>query len=470
MAGTFIIGEQKVRPGAYFNVQKNGGDATTSTINGVTAVVFRSDFGPLGKAVELSAQNGYKNTYGDGMTTDAIQEAFNGGANTVIACRLGEGGTEGHVILRNEDGEDVVKITNLYPGEMGLTVTVREKLTNKNIKECIIFNGESQFDKVEFAAGDDEVAALVAAFSESGKFSVQAVSGEVKGKIEIVSQKEFEKGTNPTITVADYSNAFELLEEYTFNTICVDTEDTSIHAMLQNFVKRIYEDGILALAVVAEKHTVDIDARISHAAAFNDDQMHYVLNAHIDEQGTEIDGYQTAARIAGMIGSYASNISLTHKVVDGFASLLERLKPSVITNAEQNGCIVLSMNSKKQVWIDSAINTLITPEASQDEGWKKIRRVKTRFELMRRANDVADYLVGAVDGDTNGIATVISQLNSVVKDMISEGKLQSGTVTESTAYPADVDYAFFDFDIVDKDSLEHIYMTYRFQFNTQTEE
>ena len=47
MAGTFILGETKVRPGTYFNIQKKGGNATAGVMNGVTAVIFRADFGPL---------------------------------------------------------------------------------------------------------------------------------------------------------------------------------------------------------------------------------------------------------------------------------------------------------------------------------------------------------------------------------------------------------------------------------------
>lgn len=43
MAGTFILGETKVRPGTYFNIQKKGGNAATGVMNGVTAVIFRAD-------------------------------------------------------------------------------------------------------------------------------------------------------------------------------------------------------------------------------------------------------------------------------------------------------------------------------------------------------------------------------------------------------------------------------------------
>ena len=129
--------------------------------------------------------------------------------------------------------------------------------------------------------------------------------------------------------------------------------------------------------------------------------MNYVLNAWVDEQGTTIDGYQTAARIAGMIGASASNSSLTHTVISGFTGILEKLTNTDMISAEKKGCIVLSYNKAKQVWIDNAVNTLITPAENQDDGWKKIRRVKTRFELIRRINATADDLVGRVDNDSN---------------------------------------------------------------------
>ena len=64
MAGTFILGETKVRPGTYFNIQKKGGNATAGVMNGVTAVIFRADFGPLNEAIELSAEDGYEGTFG----------------------------------------------------------------------------------------------------------------------------------------------------------------------------------------------------------------------------------------------------------------------------------------------------------------------------------------------------------------------------------------------------------------------
>ena len=401
-----------------------------------------------------------------GVTTDAMKEAIAGGAKTIIACRVGNGGTQGTINLKDADMEDALSITAKYPGDKDFTVTVREKLSDSALKECIFYAGTTEFEKIEFASGEGEAKALVDALASSKNFKAELKAGKENAVLEAVSQSSFTKGTNPQATIGDYSNAFAQVEPYEFNTICLDTEDTEIHLLLQSFINRIFNAGSLAQAVVAEKHTVDLEARIKHAAAFNDEKMNYVLNAYVDEQGTVIDGYQTAARIAGMIGAVAANSSLTHTVISGFSEILEKLTNTDIISAEKRGCIVLSYNKAKQVWIDNAINTLITPADNQDDGWKKIRRVKTRFELIRRINTTTDNLVGKVDNDTNGRATVISQIQGVGDSMREEGKLVACAVTESSAYTADGDSAWFDVDVIDKDSMEHIYLTFLFRFST----
>lgn len=466
MAGTYMVGETKVRPGTYFNITKNEVDTQPEVIDGVTAVIFKADYGPLCSVVELSAESGYENVYGTGGTTDAIREAFAGGAKTILACRVGKGGTKASVKLKDTSDADAVTISALYPGAKEFSVTVREKLTNSSMKECIIYAGTTEFERVQFAAGEGEAAALVTALASSKQFGAELADGADKAVLQNLSQGAFTAGTNPETTVDDYSDAFAQVESCEFNTICVDTEDTAVHALLQSFISRVFDAGLLVQAVVAEKHTVDLETRKSHAVAFNDEKMCYVLNAHVNEQGRELDGYQTAARIAGMIGAYASNQSLTHAVITGFSEILERLTNTQMIIAELEGCLVLSYNSQKQVWIDSAINTLVTPADNQDAGWNKIRRVKTRFELIRRLNATADALIGQVDNDTNGRSTVVSQLQAIGDTMVSEGKLNSCVVSENADYTADTDSAWFVVDVVDKDSLEHIYINYRFQFST----
>ena len=203
MAGTFILGETKVRPGSYFNIQKKGGNAAAGVMNGVTAVIFKADFGPLNTAVELSAEDGYERTFGTGLTTDAMKEAIAGGAKTIIACRVGNGGSQGTITLKDTDEEEALTITAKYPGDKDFTVTIREKLSDSALKECIFYAGTTEFEKLEFSAGEGEVDALVAALASSRNFKAEAKEGKGTAVLAAVSQSAFTKGINPQVTTGD---------------------------------------------------------------------------------------------------------------------------------------------------------------------------------------------------------------------------------------------------------------------------
>lgn len=467
MAGYFIPGEVKIRPGAYFNVDKIGDDGGFGAIDGVVAVVFKADFGPINSVTVLERDENYADIYGNGGTTDAIREAIAGGAKKIIACRAGgTGGSAATASLTAATG--TVKITAKHFGAMDLSVTVRDKLTDSDRKECIIYTGTTEFERVNFAKGDDEVAALVEAFSKSKNFVAEGQES-AEGVITNVSQVTFTAGENPVTATGDYSKAFTEVEKYFFNTICVDTEDTAVHALLAAFLERIYEEGQFGIGVVAEKTTKDLEERMEAAEGFDAENMVYVLNSKVSTNDANLEGYQTAALISGLIAATPANQSVTHTEIERYVTLGELLTNTQVVKAEQRGCLVLSVSPDDKVWIDSGINTLINPADNKDAGWKKIRRVKTRYELLYRANAQADALVGKVDNDVNGRSTIIAKLQKICNDMVQEGKLVQATVTENSTYVADTDNCYFDFDVIDKDSAEHIYLFYKFRFSTVAE-
>lgn len=149
-----------------------------------------------------------------------------------------------------------------------------------------------------------------------------------------------------------------------------------------------------------------------------------------------------------------------------YSVLNEILTNTEMEVAEEKGCLVLSTASDGAVWIDNGVNTLVHPDANHDSGWKKIRRTKTRYELLNRANAAADALVGKVDNDTNGRATIMAAIQGICNAMEAEGKIQYGNVTESTTVTTDGDTCGFDIEVIDLDSAEHIYLNYYFQFST----
>ena len=468
MAGYFTIGETKIRPGAYFNVQAKGSGATPGAVDGVVAILLKAKMGPLEEAVVLSSEDDYVKVFGDGGTTDAIREAIYGGASKIIAVRLGTGGTAASVELTAATGKLVVTAKTV--GNESYSVTVRAKLTDSSKKEIIFYRGTTQMAIFEFAATGDEVAAAIAACASSKYFTVAASTSPAgSGVITNVSQTALTGGVDPTVANAQYSSGLTALEPYYFNVLAIDTEDASVQALVQAYLARIYLHGSFGITVFAPASGLTKAQRNSAAAAFNGENVIYVANPDVGTTYGDLYGYQVAAYIAGLVAAKPSNESIMHSVISHYTSLDDRYTPSEIETAEASGCLVLDVNGSDQVWIDNSITTLVTPDTDQDEGWKKIRRTKTRYELLYRGNQAADALAGKVDNDNNGRMTIMSAIQRVGDAMIGEGKLNACAVTPTTKVITDGDTCGFDIEVVDKDSAEKIYLIYYFQFSTNVE-
>ena len=471
MARYLGYGETATRPGNYFNYDKKGAEAISGASDGTTAVLFRADWGPLNKAVVRTADEGYKDAFGTGGSTDVIALTYEGGTRDAVLVRVGTGGTAATVTLKTggESPADAVKFTAKFVGSRAFTVSVRDSISNDALRECIVYVGTEEFEKVTFAKGGNEVAALIVAFANSGNFTVgNAGTTAVTGVMATVTQTAFTAGTDPAVTTADYSAGLSVLEQYGQNAVIFDTSDYGVISLATAYVQRMFNAGKNVIAVVGEEKTVDIDTRIQHAAACNANNVVYVLNGNVEHglYGT-IDGYRTAAKIAGMIVGTSCKFSLTHSVLASVTELNELLTEGDINRAEESGCLVLTLNPTRQVWIDAAINTLVTLAKNQDAGWKKIRRTRTRFELLSRANNTVDQLVGQVDNDGPGRMAIMDAIRGIGVAMIGEGKLAYMDVSEDPTHPAEGDSAWFIIDVVDKDSAEHLYLRYLFRYGTQ---
>ena len=472
MAGRYSIGETKVRPGIYFRQENGGGNETLGATNGIVGVAFKANWGPLGKVVTLENPADIAAIFGDdsgsGSNVSILNAIFQGGASQVLAVRVGSGGTNASITLKDTDSTpaSVVTLTAKYAGTRALSVTIKDSLSITTMRECIIHSGTTELSKVLFAKGSaGEVDALVAAINESEDCVVTATKVAAgNGLMAAVTQEAFTTaGVSPTITSTDYSNAFTLLEATKWNTICVDTDDTSIHALLAAFINRANDAGLMGIAVLGEPTSVAYATRKTDAAAFNSENVVYCLNG-FTIAGEAYEGWKAAALVAGYIAFLPSNDSLTHKPVPNATGIVGALTNTQVVECLQSGCLVFTASASGAVWVEQGINTLVSLRGDQDAGWKKIRRTKTRFELIDRININSEGVIGNVNNDDNGRATLVAIMNGVGAEMIAEGKLQTFEATESTSNLPRGDSAWFDINVLDNDSMEHIYLTYYFRF------
>lgn len=468
MAIFYNEGETKKRPGVYQRHTNIGTAITAGAQDGICAIPVQAGWGPLGKVVRNTSAaeltNNYgAGTYGEGYTVPAAAAMFEGGASTVYTYRMGKGGTAAKLTV----GEGVTA-TAKHVGTMAISIAIQEKIGDATKKQLQVYAGKALMETFVFDAdGTAEGANLRNAASASKYVTFTGDAATVPAIA--VASGALTGGTNPTVTNEDYSAAFAALETYYYNTIALDVDDDASMTkslLLQAYLDNAYRFGKLGMAVVGEKTSVDFATRCKNAKAFNDAKVVYLGSGY--KAGTENkDGALAICYTAGLIAATPANRGITHTVINGATELCESLTYAQYEDAIDSGMLMLSMSPDGLIWYDTAINTLVTPDDNQDEGWKKIRRVKVRFEMIDRLDRALAPKVGRVSADSDGVADVV-QTGQRILDMMAnnEGKLAAGPVfREDPDNPYTGDSAWFIIQADDIDSLEKIYLQYQFRYS-----
>lgn len=472
MSGRYSSGQTMPRPGVYFREEATGATELIGARNGVVAVAFKANWGPLGEIVTLESPAEIAGIYGDdsadNSNVEILRKIFIGGASQIKAVRVGSGGTKASTALKDTTETTPVSVVNLeakYAGTRSLSVTIKDSLSVTTQRECIIYSGTKELMKVTFAKGDAEVDALVAAINADEASIVTASKAAAgNGKLAAITQTAFTTaGASPTISNTDYDAAFTVLESAQWNVLCVDSNDTAVHSLVKAFINRANDAGLMGIACVGEPTSVALATRQSDCAAFNSYNVVYVLNGF--KIGNEVyEGFNAAAVVAGLIAYLPANDSPTHKIIGGATEIVGPLTNTQIVDCLACGAIVFTVSATGAVWIEQGINTFTTLDADHDAGWKKIRRTKTRFELIQRILENTEGIIGNVGNDSNGRQTIIAIANGIIEQMIAENKLISGSVYEDPSNPPQGDSAWFVIEVLDLDSIEKVYITYRFAF------
>ena len=476
MASFFTVGEAKIRPGVYFRYENIGTPPVAGADDGRCAAVFRSNWGPVGRAVLLESFLDIARNFGDGGvggTTNVLLEQFRGGARSIFAVRIGTGGSQGTYTIQDTNGTDVITLTLLYPGSRQFSLTIRPTLENPDVSELLLLEGTTRLERFTFSTpvdapeGNEQVQALLNALTarRSAFFTLSLVATS-PNPLAVVDQAPITPGTDPTPPiVGDYTDALESLEAFRWNVLAIDTDDLAVKMMTQIFLNRAYQGGKFVMGVIGQGQDTEFETRLAQASAFNDYQIVYVGNGYTDMFGNDNEGYLAAARVSGMIAGTPSSESITHLPVSGSVDLTEAFTNNQYERAILGGMLTFSKSAGNLVWVEQGINSLANPGTNDDAGWKKIKRVKVRFELMQRIADTVELLVGRINNDNDGRMNVVQASNNVCNVMVAERKLLPGAycVVDPDFIPQG-DSAWFAVYADDIDSLEKLYFTFRFRF------
>ena len=468
MAGVFFTaGEAKKRAGVYQRYEKTGAAAFAGASNGIVAAIISCNWGEINKVVEIETVAQVAEHFGTSGNTFVIEEAIKGGASLVRVVRVGnESGSKATATLNDTDSTPAIAVTAKHMGTRAFSYAVRNVIGDSTAMEFVLLDAGKIIEKIQFLT-EGGVANLINA-AKSSKYMDFALVGEYSAtgkKLAATGEVRMTAGTNPTVTNTDYSTALTALEPHRWNTLCVDSNDVAVHALVSAYMTRVYQNGKTGMAVLGEPISQPLATRMDHAAAFNDYKVVYVGGGWYDTSDNLIDGFRAAARIAGMIAYIPANQSITHNVISTASRPAEMLTNSQFEQSIDKGMITFAQSPSGNVWIESGINTLVALTGEDDEGWKKIKRTKIRFEVMDRVNDSVAPLIGTINNDEDGRATVIQTVKGVLNAMVAETKLMAGASVEVDPSNAPVgDSAWFVIVADDIDSLEKVYFTYKFRF------
>lgn len=469
---TFSPGSTMVRPGAYINITNTNSALIPSL--GTVAALFKSDWGPFTPVV-LSSYDSVIANFGSTGGIDAAQQAFVGGAFSVVGVRVGTGGSPAAATCTLVDTTgspiNVVTITAKWQGTRGngFTATTRVNLLDATKHDVVISEGVTILQTFTYTPGADEAAAFVAAVTAAGSSWITAVKlAAGNGIFATVASKVFAGGISPTATGADYTTGLGLIRSLDWNIAIVDSEDESgggALSLLQGFIDQVrVTDGKFVMGVVGEQTNVSAGTRNAHSLATADYAMVYVTNGFTNTAGTVFEGYRAAARLAGVIASTPITRSITHIVIPDAVSVTGSMTNSDVINAINNGAVCFTVNARKQVQIEYGITTLTTPPANLDNGWKKIRRVRTRDFLVGSIISAWDPMIGQVPNNTAGQNALAIAAQAVISRLTNQGSLISGTIVLDPNNAPAGDSVWFAITVQDTDSAEHIYLTIGFQF------
>lgn len=463
---TFLPGEQKIRPGTYARITSSGLNPPAVIPSGIVAALIRSEWGPLGAVTALEGEGAIEATFGSGGTTEVLRQIFRGGARRVLAIRQGTGGAVATITLVDGAAANVVRLDAKHVGTRGndFTVSKRTSLTDATKDELLVFESGTLLETIAYTPGADEPLAITEAVDARSQYLDATKLADGDGTVADISNQALAGGTAATINGAAQTAALGLLETESFDIFVVDAEDDATRNLVAAEVNEMWANGQWVRAVVAEDPTVAFATRKTNSAAHNNAGIDYVSNGFKVGDAT-IQGIDAAGRFAGMVARLPITSSITHVVVEGATEVVGPLSNAEIEQAIQAGQIVFTTNPAGQVQVEYGITTLVTPGPGQDDGWKKIRRVRTRARLMQQIVLDTDRISGKVNNDEPGRALVIMAMQRAINTLTNLGALHGGTVTIDPAQAPEGDSAWFLIQVDDIDSLEKLYETFEFRFS-----
>jgi len=403
MAGGRWTIQNKVRPGAYINVNSNSMMTAVNSIRGIVTMPWVGGFGPSGEVIEISSNTDFLTVLGYEFGAPellTIREVLKR-ASQILLYRV-NGGNSATVTAQG------LTITAKHGGPRGndLIIRIRREVEAQPLFVIETFLGSEMVEKdgVEKVVGGRLVdAQRITRIQDLESNAFVSFTGT--GNLTANAILNLTDGTNSAVTVANYNNYFTTIEAYDFNTMALPDVDTTIKTQGVNIIERLREEEGKKCQLVVADYAANSEAVVN------------VVNGVVLNDGTEVDKELAVAWVAGATAGANVNESNTYSTYTGAIDVLPRLSHSETTEALRDGQFVFT-EKRGRVVVEQDINSLtdFTPEKNQT--FSKNRAIRVLDDIANSVKQLfEDVFIGRVNNDADGRAlfrgSIIEYMNTL---------------------------------------------------------
>lgn len=385
--GTFVT-QNKTLPGAYINFVSATSNSNGMSERGTGAMCFASDWLAQGVVTEITAEDFLTNStkilghdYGDDSML-VLREFFKN-SSKLYAYNLNGGG---------------VRANNAYctaknAGTRGndLKTVIAKNVDNTNLYDVSTYLSTMLVDKQTVATAKDLVGNDFVTFQPSASLAATAGTNLTGGT----------NGTfNETQVAQNFINA---LEPYSFNGLCVVTDNSSVNSLLAAYTKRMRDSiGKKFQAVVFD----------------TDNNYDYEGVIVVPNQSDEDDGV-VVAWVLGATCSCEINKSLVNTVYNGELEIDSNYTQLELEDFIKNGLFVFhKVGAEIRVLKD--INSLTTTTDEKGDVFKNNQTVRICDQIATDyANIFNTRYLGKVPNDKSGRSALANDFTKYCNDLMT---------------------------------------------------
>lgn len=450
MAGTWVA-QNKVRPGAYINVEGNGQPQISSAL-GRLLMLSDLELGwgkkgviPLTTATDF---NKYLGTTLDDPKLLMVQEALKG-AEVVLFVNTNDG-TKATVQPKGTPWTFTAK----YPGTKGndISISIENDPDNSNLVTVSTLFGTKVVDQQSLFK--DKLDQLEANGYVDVDYTAPAAPKEGEEAAAPVLSNQNVKlagGTTKQANLADLMNEALENETYTVVTTAGMAIDSNIHSLLFKAIKRMREDE---------------GKRIRAVVPFTGQNYDYegisvVANGYILEDGTKVNTTNATARFAGLSASADADTALTYTELADANKADPQLDNNETIEALNLGKIVYTTRAGNHVVVEWDINSFTKFSPDKQKSFHKNRVVRTIDEVYTDTkNTFEQSFLGKVSNNAEGRDLFRANRISYLTELQSKNIIQNFKNSDVEVLAGeDSDSVVVNLWITPVDSMEKLYVT-----------